>query len=224
MKSKRKILTMLLATTLVLVNSLMTFGSSSKDIIYNSKELKKYEAAFDKLEKQAKFHRADLYKTQGVKLSNSDSSIITTTVPEGDSLVTLGLVYSLGDTDRRETTRVLTHAKVKLTASTQSTVINQRDYIRLTNITGQVLATYDGASLKEISVLAKQQTLFGDTNNRTEWFTHRSSSYSKNYNWPYITDTQGGVVGDTLGQIATFKFTRGSTTTSEEVTCLFWGQ
>ncbi|WP_069998705.1 hypothetical protein [Cellulosilyticum sp. I15G10I2] len=174
--------------------------------ILDSVQFNKYDSAFKEMEKELKSKlktSSIAAESENLKTNLEDTKVYTKTFEEGNSAVTLGLVYSTAS-KYVGTDDYITFGRVSLRTyydDSQNQTGTTMPGITLKSIEGSILAIYDGAQYVRTRVVAGQGTLYDPVNSRGDNFTITSKSYSKPYSYPYILNQQVQV-----GQSATFYF------------------
>ncbi|GMQ61254.1 hypothetical protein [Vallitalea maricola] len=193
----------------------------NKEVVFNQEKLEKYSSVFEEMEKSLTIDKKNLENFNVLVLNNGESTkIVTSTIRNDDSAIeTVGIIYSEKSSTSIigvEETKIVTHAKLFIrTEISKDTNFRGDIIIKLSKIEGEVLALYDGATVKEIQITAGQGSVFDSNNNRTESFETTGTSYSKSYDWPYmiIDETQYSYAGHN----AVWIIQRGSSTYNERI-------
>lgn len=191
--------------------------------ICNDELSQKYDEVYDQMLQELN----QKVRTNSIPLSTNETStqIYTKSLQEENSIVTLGIVYSLEpatySSDFQGTTDTITHAKVYVRSDIDKSVDSQGfDIATLTSVEGKVVALYDGAKLTKINVHAFQNTLLGSSGIKSTNFETPQLSYSKSFSWPYVRYSDSMTL---LGQQVNFTFQRGTSTVSDSINVTFGG-
>lgn len=136
-----------------------------------------------------------------------NGNIITRTIEEDNSIVTLGIVYTQ-DIDFVGGTKYITHGKVYIKSTyTTGENINGHPVVSLTKVEGNVIELYDGAELVKIEITAGQDCVLDPFNSEHDSFETTNDYYSEDYNWPDMLWPNEGT--KRLGHNATYTIYRG---------------